>query len=832
MFEDNDGNLIVDNAGYTDWNSFNPVTYTGTAPYQAGAKIANGWSFTGLTDASKSTTDTGYAGGTKQDNDCPAIIGTSAPNKDDLKRIYLAHKVVSVSGAPHIFLELAWVRIPQNTTSPSAHVGFEFNQGINGPCPAGSDGLLKRTAGDLLIVYDFEGSSTSNPTLTARRWVLSGSCEVAKAPPCWGTATALSATSAEAAVNTTAPASDTAAPTNETLGLNEFGEAGIDLTAAGILSTTGTCTSFGQVEGVSRSSGNSGTAAMEDLVGPGTISISNCGTLIVKKVTDPSPDPTNQSFSFSVDGTPAPPSPTTFPKTFSLLNGQMNSTQVFPGTYSAAESVPANWTLTGATCDNGSGTLTASKISGITVTLGETVTCTFNDRTRGTIVIKKVTDPSPDPSNTSFSFTPTGNIGTTGFSLLNGGSQTYSNVVPGSANSVSETVPTGWDLTSATCDNGNVPATNISVNPGQTVTCTFNDRARGTIVINKVTDPSPDPSNTSFSFTPTGNIGITGFSLANGGSKTYTNVVPGSANSVSETVPTGWDLTTSATCDNLSPVTNISVAAGQTVTCTFNDRARGAIIVKKVTDPSPDPTSTTFNFTAGGGLSPTSFSLMNGGSTTYPNLVPGSGYNVAETVPAGWSLTSATCDNGSPVTNITVGSGQTVTCTFNDKLLHGAIKITKTSIKGPGLSGATFSISGPFGYTNSVISGAGGIVCVDGLIFGSYSVQETAAPLGYHIDDGTVHTVPVNASSTCGDGHEATFSATDTPLSQITISFHSVAPGGTTATIQCNATGGGTLPGGDDLSPLNLPDGSPRTLGDGITSLIPGTYTCKVVVDP
>ncbi len=666
---------------------------------------------------------------------------------------------------------------------------------------------------------------------------------------------------------------------------------------------------------------------MEDLVGPGAISISNCGTLIVKKVTDPSPDPTNQSFSFSEDGTPAPPSPTTFPKTFNLTNGGTNSTQVFPGTYSATETVPANWTLTGATCDNGSGTLSASALTGITVTLGETVTCTFNDRTRGTIIIKKVTDPSPDPSNTSFSFTPTGNIGTTGFGLPNGGSKTYTNVVPGSANSVSETVPTGWDLTSATCDNGNAPATNISVNPGQTVTCTFNDRARGTIVIKKVTDPSPDPSNTSFSFTPTGNIGTTGFGLANGGSKTYTNVVPGSANSVSETVPTGWDLTsatcdngnapatnisvnpgqtvtctfndrargaivvkkvtdpspdpsntsfgftaggglsptsfnllnggsttypnlvpgsgynvaetvpagwdlTSATCDNLSPVTNISVAAGQTVSCTFNDRARGAIIVKKVTDPSPDPTTTTFNFTAGGGLSPTSFTLMNGGSTTYSNLVPGSGYNVAETVPAGWSLTSATCDNGSPVTNITVGSGQTVTCTFNDKLLFGAIKITKTSIKGPGLSGATFSITGPFGYSNSVTSGAGGIVCVDHLIFGSYTVQETAAPAGYSIDNPSPQSVAVNTASTCGDGNEATFSRTDTPLSQITISFHSVAPGGTTATIQCSATLGGTLPGGDDINPLNLPDGTPRTLGDGTTSLVPGTYTCKVVVDP
>ena len=40
---------------------------------------------------------------------------------------------------------------------------------------------------------------------------------------------------------------------------------------------------------------------------------------------------------------------------------------------------------------------------------------------------------------------------------------------------------------------------------------------------------------------------------------------------------------------------------------------------------------------------------------------PGNGYNVAETVPTGWDLTSATCDDGSPVTNIDVSANETVT---------------------------------------------------------------------------------------------------------------------------------------------------------------------------
>ena len=45
----------------------------------------------------------------------------------------------------------------------------------------------------------------------------------------------------------------------------------------------------------------------------------------------------------------------------------------------------------------------------------------------------------------------------------------------------------------------------------------------------------------------------------------------------------------------------------------------------------------------------------------------GSGYSLAETVPTGWDQTSATCSDGSPVSNIDVGAGETVTCTFANR---------------------------------------------------------------------------------------------------------------------------------------------------------------------
>jgi hypothetical protein len=74
-----------------------------------------------------------------------------------------------------------------------------------------------------------------------------------------------------------------------------------------------------------------------------------------------------------------------------------------------------------------------------------------------------------------------------------------------------------------------------------------------------------------------------------------------------------------------------------------------------------------FGFTATGGLSPASFNLKNGEMQTFTNVVPGAGYGVDETsIPAMWLLNSAICDDGSPIGNIDVSVGETVTCTFKN----------------------------------------------------------------------------------------------------------------------------------------------------------------------
>jgi hypothetical protein len=444
-FQGNDGNLTplaqptdppnATPAGSIDWNSFAPVNWLGDAPYREADKNALTWQFKGIEDDQVDTADTAYAGGTKQDDDCATVVGAKAPNKDDLSRIYLSSSTRDVSGSDHTFLNLGWVRIPQNTTSPSAHIGFEFNQGaLDNPddtCfdeddpdadpPYLGTETVKRQAGDLLFVYDFEGGSTTSPSITVREWVLTGACEVSnQSAPCWGEATNLSTLGhAEARVNTFGSVTDLLAPPNppatasvsETLQTNRFGEASIDLTAAGVFDPNA-CESFGTASAVSRSSGNSGTAQMKDLAGPAPFNLQNCGTVNIIKETEP-PE-SDQDFAFtSGSGDPATgvlegdcsigATEETDPSTFDLNassddTDSLNCVNVPAGTYTVSEGAdPTGWEFDNFSCvSTGTGTSTTPTSSttqknvGITLAGGGEVTCTYlNNQQEGAILITK-----------------------------------------------------------------------------------------------------------------------------------------------------------------------------------------------------------------------------------------------------------------------------------------------------------------------------------------------------------------------------------------------------------------------------------------------------------
>ena len=94
----------------------------------------------------------------------------------------------------------------------------------------------------------------------------------------------------------------------------------------------------------------------------------------------------------------------------------------------------------------------------------------------------------------------------------------------------------------------------------------------------------------------------------------------------------------------------------------------GRIIVEKETEPAGSTESFAFTPSYGPG-----FSLKHGESHTSAPLPPRSGYSVSESVPPGWDVTSATCDDHSPITNIDVAPGETVTCTFKNEVVLPAV---------------------------------------------------------------------------------------------------------------------------------------------------------------
>ncbi len=206
------------------------------------------------------------------------------------------------------------------------------------------------------------------------------------------------------------------------------------------------------------------------------------------------------------------------------------------------------------------------------------------------------------------------------------------------------------------------------------------------------------------------------------------------------------------------------------------------------------------------------------GECTITGVLEGTYWVVETVVPAG--------HDPAPDQAITVVATQTVTVTLVDPRQRGAILVTKTrkhAADGTGShpqSGVTFTLTG--GAT--AVTDANGHACFDNLLFGSYDVTETV-PADYAADGDTTKSVTVDNKATCSDspyvGETVAFG--NTPLSTITVSFTSQVAGGTAAQISCTGL------------TADPPDGTPSAFDDtseSFKNLLPGTYTCTVVVDP
>jgi hypothetical protein len=396
-------NGALDSAGKHDWN---PAAGTGLGPVEGitcNTPAPSTGTNCGLDLANHSAADNSLGQGSKEDDTAPTVVtGSIPPSKDDLSRFYINHE----KAGGNDYLYLAWER---TNLLGSAHLDFEFNQDAT----AGANNVTPvRTAGDLLIDFDFGGSGV--PVLASHTWITSGaatSCEVSNALPCWDKAVVLGA-NAEASVNN-ANLTDNNNPSttlagNSKNGINStFGEAAINLTGANIF-PSGVCRHFGSAYLKSRSSGNSFGSELKDFVSPIPINISNCGTIKIIKHTDPRG--VNQSFGYTSDiaGGQLNCTSDTTPAAFSL-NDSGNSTtdnaantetcaNVPTGTYHVTEGTePAGFVLESLTCtatggSTGAQDATILEKANITLVADSTVTCTYtNQQQRGAIKITKKT---------------------------------------------------------------------------------------------------------------------------------------------------------------------------------------------------------------------------------------------------------------------------------------------------------------------------------------------------------------------------------------------------------------------------------------------------------
>jgi hypothetical protein len=410
-FEGNDGNLAVTSAGNTDWvNAPNRVR---------GDDLASGG------------TDNSFGQGTKEDDPNVSVVtGSIPPQKSDLTRFYAGNEFANNSN----YLYLAWER---SNVLGSANMDFEINKLAQPNLTTTGPKTLNRSAGDLLITFDFGGSG--NPLLGLLKWVTSGptsQCFSTNALPCWGNRVNLSeAGEAEGAVNSVTVNDPIA---NVSLPAGTFGEAAVNLTDAGVF-PAGTCTAFGSAFLKSRSSA-SFPAEVKDFVAPQPVNISNCGTIVVNKVTENG----NATFGYTTTGGLSP-------STFTLQGGDTRTYgpgTVLPGTYTVTEDspLPSGWTFKSLTCTTGGAV--NGQVATITMTPGATVSCTYTNHT------------NVNPSITTLLSASTVNIGDpvhdsatlTGATSDAGGTVTYSAYA--GANTC-----TGTDLlhSTVTVTNGVVP---------------------------------------------------------------------------------------------------------------------------------------------------------------------------------------------------------------------------------------------------------------------------------------------------------------------------------------------------------------------------------------
>jgi hypothetical protein len=322
----------------------------------------------------------------------------------------------------------------------------------------------------------------------------------------------------------------------------------------------------------------------------------------------------------------------------------------------------------------------------ITLAGGDNKACTItNDDQTGHLTIVKNTV----GGDGSFDFTvsgPTASAPTVVASSLSGTTGSVS--VNTGTYSVAETGQAGWDLTSASCNDGSsslsgntISGINIPLNGN--VTCTFTNTKRGSITVHK--DVVAPNGTTDVSDTHEFTVTLDGSNqqkFAEGSSYKYENLAPGTYTVAEITGDPDFDLLRiSGDDEENNPVDGalITVTAGQDtdVTITNSQKQAHLTVIKHVVNHSIGTAVAgdfTINISEGTPSSPSSFSGSEDG--TLVTLDPGS-YSITETGPDGYAMSQTSGCSG------TMTSNGTATCTITNSDIptgQGAITVVKNIV--------------------------------------------------------------------------------------------------------------------------------------------------------
>ncbi|PYE54735.1 MSCRAMM family protein [Deinococcus yavapaiensis] len=275
------------------------------------------------------------------------------------------------------------------------------------------------------------------------------------------------------------------------------------------------------------------------------------------------------------------------------------------------------------------------------------------------------------------------------------GSVTFTTALQEGSYTITETSKTGFDQTSASTECSFT--VNYPADAARVFDCVFTNTKRGTIIVEKQTNP--DGASGTFAFT-----GTAAGSIGDGQTIVVSNLAPGTYTST-EAVPAGWDLSSIVCDDNASATASsgsvstktatFKLDAGETVKCVFTNLKLPKLTVVKVVNNDFGGTKGVSDFT----LKVNSTNVTSGVTNTYPV----GNYTVSEATPLpyGYTQDSIVCVNNltNATTNggaVNLAAGDDKTCTITNSDSPATIVIVKYAT--PANGSFAFTTTGS-GYT-------------------------------------------------------------------------------------------------------------------------------------